>query len=472
MRFKGTIFLTFFLILLGFYLYMVELPSDQKKREARFKEGKLYAFEMHEISRLTLTSPQGEIELEYFPGHPKAPWRIFHPVETIANQSAASELGRRLMNLTFKRIVEAKPTELKDFGLDPAQYRVIITLNQTDTEILEIGDANLTGTDVYVRLGEGTSLYLVPASIKQLLNKDLMAWRQREVFPFASEDILEMTISSARGDLKFIKQEEGWMMESQPSEKEGGRPLKVRGNRGEISNLLGSIVNFRGNNFIDFKKSQWEKNFGDPLIKLTLKVSKIETEGIFYKDGANADIVYVVTSDFDPIFQITDSDLRSMDQAFENYRDRHLVSLAYPDQIETVKIERTQDPYTLRKEDGQWWLESHETRKKVTDNNAVSRLLTDLYHMQLEIFEDDLSPDSSIMGLEHPKLSIHLSDKNGQSLGQIDFGKSLDQFIFGKSTGQPYPFRLHFKQLKQIPDAQVFVAGLKTPSEQQEPELP
>lgn len=472
MRFKSTIFLTILLISLGFYLYMVELPREEKKRAIQFKAGKLYNFQLHEVSRVTLNGPKGDIELEYFPEHPRTPWRIFHPIETIANQSAAQELGLTLMNLSFDRLVEAKPTELKDFGLDPPQYRVLITLNQTNTEILEIGDENLTGSDVYVRLGEGTSLYLVPASIKQLLNKDLIQWRQREIFPFSSEDILEIRISSDRGVLKFIKQEAEWMMESQPSKKEGGLPLKVRGDRGEIANLLGSVVNFRGDDFIDFKKNQWKENFETPLIKLTLKVSKLEIEASFHKDGLNPDLVYVVTNDFDPIFQIAYSDLRSMDQAFENYRDRRLVSLEYPDQIETVRIERSQDVYTLNKKEGQWWLESAGLRKKVETPNEVSRLLTNIYHMQLKTFKDDLSPDSATAGLNNPTLQIQISDKEGESLGQIDFGHQKNQVVFGKSTGQPQPFQVSATLLKQIPDAQIFLTEIPLDSEKVEGELP
>ncbi len=472
MRFKGTIFLTILLISLGFYLYMVELPREQKKREIQFKAGKLYNFQLHEVSRVTLNGPKGDIEFEYFPEHPSTPWRIFHPIETIANQGAAQELGLTLVNLSFDRLVEVKPTELKDFGLDPPQYRVLITLNQNNTEILEIGDENLTGSDVYVRLGAGTSLYLVPANIKQLLNKDLIQWRQREVFPFASEDILEIQISSNRGVLKFIKQENEWMMESDPSKKEGGLPLKVRGDRGEIANLLGSVVNFRGDDFIDFKKNQWKENFETPLIKLILKVSKLEIEASFHKDGVNPDLVYVVTNNFDPIFQIAHSNLRSMDQAFENYRDRRLVSLEYPDQIETVRIERSQGTYTLSKKEGQWWLESAGLQKKVAAPNAISRLLTDIYHMQVKTFKDDLSPDSAPAGLKDPTLRIQISDKAGQSLGQIDFGRQKDQVVFGKSTEQPFPFQVSATLLKQIPDAQIFLEAIALDSEKMEGESP
>lgn len=476
MRFKGTIFLTLLLILLGVYLYLIELPSEKKKTDVLLQEGKLYNFELHEISRLTVRNPQGEMEIEYFPGHPASPWRIFHPIETIADQNAANELAMRLMNLKFSRLVEALPTELKDFGLDPAPYRVLITLNQTNTEILEIGGENLTGSDVYVRKGEGTSLYLVPAGIKELLNKDLTAWRQREIFPFASEDILEIQLTSPRGHLKLSKEKEDWRMESQSAEKEGGNTLTVRGNRGEIANLLGSIVNFRGSDFIDFKKNQWKENFGPPLMKLTLKVSKVEREAIFYKDGINPDLVYVLTNDFDPIFQITDADLRSIDQSFEIYRDRHLVALDFPEQIQTLKIKRPEGSFSLTKKEDRWWFtkdgvsntpENGGSPREVK-SERISQVLTNLYHLRLETFQDELKADTPETGLKNPQMTLHLQDKNGDSLGKMDFGRIEKDSIYGKSTGQPHPFLLKKSFLEQIPHEKDFFpaaeAGLEHPA--------
>ncbi len=466
MRFKGTIFLTLLLILLGFYLYGVEIPNAKKKQEILFKEGKLYNFQLHEISRITIRSPKGEVEFEYFPGHPSTPWRIFHPVETIANQNAAEEIATRIVGLKASRLVEAKPKELKEFGLDPAPYRILVTINQTDTEVIEIGDENLTGTDVYLRKGEGTSLYLVPSSIKTLLNKDLNEWRQREIFPFAPEDIFKIKISSPRGDLNLNKEEDHWVFESQPSEKEGGLPLKVRGNQGEIANLLGSLVNFRGDRFIDFKKNQWKSTFGPPLLKVFLQQHKVEREATFYKDQSNPDILYVVMSDFDPIFQISESDLESVDQPFNHYRDKRLLALDFPEQIASIVIKKPTESYTLTKKDGQWWIiQGNEKPREAKALNRISRLQTDLYHLQLDTFKDGMDSPSIETGLKNPQLSIFLKDQNGLTLGELDFGRIKEEMIFGKSTGQPHPFLLNKAFLKIIPHAERLLIEDQKPEE-------
>ncbi|MFQ5588720.1 MAG: DUF4340 domain-containing protein [Nitrospiria bacterium] len=458
MRFKGTIFLTLLLILLGFYLYGVEFPGEEKKKEAFVREGKLYHFEMHEISRITIRAPKGEVEFEYFPGHPTTPWRIFHPVETVANQSAAEEVANRIIGLRASRLVEAKPKELKEFGLDPAPYRVLVTINQTDTEIIELGDENLTGTDVYLRKGMGTSLYLVPAGIKELLNKDLNDWRQREIFPFAPEDILNIEMTTEKGVLSFKKETGGWSMESKPSEHEKAAPLKVRGDHSAIANLLGTLVNFRGERFIDFKKRQWKQTFGPPLLRVALQVSKVRKEATFHTDNMNPGIVYaVMATDFDPIFQIPESDLKAVNQAFDTYRDRRLIPLDFPEQIQTIIIKRGKTTYTLTKKNGTWWLEGEAEPRKIINLNRLSRLQTDLYHLQLDEFKDHVKPQSADAGLARPRLSIVLKDKNGVALGEMDFGRTTGEMIFAKSSGQPYPFLIKKSVLDLIPDTKIFL---------------
>ncbi len=458
MRFKGTIFLTFFLILLGFYLYWVELPNEEKKQETFLNKGKLFHFQLNEISRITIRSPKGEVELEYFPGHPSSPWRIFHPVETIADQIRADELANLIIGLKASRLVEAKPKELHEFGLDPAPYRVLVTINQTDTEIIELGSENLTGSDVYLRKGMGTSLYLVPAGIKELLNKGLEDWRQKEIFPFSPEAILSIKMFSPTEQMVFKKSTEGWSIERRATEEKEGDSLKVRGDTGEIANLLGGLLNFRGERFIDLKKREWQNIFGPPLLTVALQVQKVEREATFYKDGINPEIVYAVTpNNLDPIFQISASDFQAIKPSFETYRNKQLFSLEFPGQIEKFVIDFPEKNYTLYLDNEKWMVQAAgQAPKEVINVNRVSHFQTDMYHLTLDTFKDDIDPDSSHGGLNPPQHHISLLGKNDIVLGKLHFGRRNGDQIIAKSSSQPYPFLLHQNKLNLIPSPNAF----------------
>ncbi|MFQ5780003.1 MAG: DUF4340 domain-containing protein [Nitrospiria bacterium] len=450
MRFKATVVLTAFLIILGIYLLYIELPREEKQKTAALTAGRLFSFSTLEITRVRIEGPKGVFELEYFPDHPESPWRMFLPVVTIANEDAASRLASQLEGIRSNRLIEERPTDLKDFGLDPPAYTVIITLNQTDTEILEIGSENLTGSDVYVRKGQGTSLYLVPAGIKGFLDKDLKDWRQQEVFPAASFDIKKVQIQSSRGLLQVSRDDEAWSVRIEPPEGADRKPVSARGDAGEISNLLGSLVNLRGDSFIDKQKEAVKEGLGSPILKIKLGVSEVERDGEFYRTENDPGVVYVVTTDLAPIYQISEQSFEAIDQPFSAFRDKRVVTLTTPEQIEEITIDRSGESLLLQRKEGAWWMEKP-AQKKVEAAGRISRLLTDIYNLRVEEFLDELDRKSPKAGLNNPTLSLQLKGKGGVSLGDIAFGRIEGEKIYARSTGHPSPFFLNKGERDRLP---------------------
>jgi len=450
-RFKGTIFLSLLLILLGSYLYFIELPGDAIKRSAEIKKAKLFSFEMSEITRVRIRSAKNEIELEYFPGHPSNPWRIFDPVETVANERAGDEIAAFLTELKASRLVEEKPTNLKDFGLDPPLYTVIITLQKNDTEIVEVGSPNLTGSDVYVRIGEGTSLYLVRAGIKDVLDKDLTGWRRQEIFPYEPQDISRIQLLSIHGLMSLSRDKQGWMMKIDRAMANATQVF--RADRNEVANLLGSIISLRGEHFIDFGKDAMRSDFAPPIMRITLKVSKVEREASFYANREKPDMINIVASPMDPIFQVSKKHLKTAQQAFEHYRDKALLSLSFPGEIERLEIIRPDERFILEKKEGRWWLEvdGEEEAKEVENAVPISNLLSDLFNMKAEQFLDELDPTSPEAGFSNPQVILRLQGRSGKDLGEIVFGKIKDDHLYTKSTAQAHPLFLKKEVLDQIP---------------------
>lgn len=443
MRFKATILLSLVLIALGGYLYFVEMPGEKKKQEAEIEEKRLYGFSQTAVTNLSIQTQDGaSIDFLHEPADPDNPWRITHPVESIANEAAASSLVSQVERLQASRMIEEKAEDLKEFGLNPPIYTVIVTLNRVDTEILEVGSENLTGREVYVRKGAGTPVYLAPVSIKQALNKELKEWRRQELFRFASTDVKQVQIESPRQQIEITREGDGWRIM---------KPIQAKGDPNEISNLLGSLSSLRGDDFIDTRKGDWLKGLGEPILKLTLLVGALEHPAVFYKAPFEPDAVYAVTTPEAPIYKLSEREFKILEEPASSYRDRRVVHLVDPVLIEEISIEKGGESVFLERKEGEWWMKKGETPKKV-DSTGINGLLFELNELRVDRFPAPAPPPAKA-GLSNPDWSVQLKGKEGKLLGQVSFGRIEGDLAYVQSSNQPDPVLLKKEEVDRAQKA-------------------
>lgn len=449
MRFKATVFLSLIFVFLGLYLFYVELPGEKKKEEAELKEKRLFSFSDSEVTNLIIRRPGEEIELENHPEHPIDPWRMVRPVATVADERTASALTSQLKNLVSSRIVEEHPTDLKPFGLDPPEYSVIVTLNGADTEILDIGTESLTGRELYVRKGEGTPVYLVPTEVKQALIRPLNDWRRRELFQFSASDVHRIRMESPKQQIELSREGEGWAIK---------KPVAAKGDASEIANLLGSLVNLKGEAFIDVQKEEKKRELGTPILEVDLGVDQVERKAAFYELKNEPEMIYAVTTPQAPIYKISRESFVLFNQPASAFRDKKVISLADPQEVEEITITRPEETLQLEKKEGRWSIKGAVPSQAVQDGQKIFRFLIDLREMRAEEFIDRPPSDPSRAGLADPALSIHLKGKDGKALGEVAFGRLEGEKVYARSSGQPTPFLLKKDALNQIPEKKDLVS--------------
>lgn len=441
MRFKATILLSLVLIALGGYLYFIEIPGEKKKQEAEIEEKRLYGFSQTAVTNLSIQTRNGaSIDFLHEPADPDNPWRITHPVEAIANEAAASALISQVERLQASRMIEEKAEDLKEFGLDPPIYTVIVTLNRADTEILEVGSENLTGNQVYVRKGMGTPVYLAPVSIKQTLNKELKEWRRQELFRFASTDVKRVQIESPRQQIEITREEEGWQIRW-PRERSGHqKPNEAKGDPNEISNLLGSLSSLRGEEFIDERKADWIKGLGDPILNLSLRIGDLEHPAFFYQAPFEPETVYAVTTPTAPIYKLSRGAFNILEEPASSYRDRRVVDLGDPASVEQISIKKGKETVLLERKEGEWSIKKGEAPMKV-ETSLVNGLLFELNELRVDQFPEP-APAPAKAGLSNPDWSVQLKGKEGKPLGAVSFGRIEGDLAYVQSSNQPGPVLL------------------------------
>ena len=115
MRYRTTLLLLVILAGLGGYLYWVELPAKQTEEKQAVEEKTLLGLPESEITLLTVSTPQGNVEMKK---KESGGWAITAPLQTDADAREVQAMIRALVTGKILRTVEEKPAALAPFGLE------------------------------------------------------------------------------------------------------------------------------------------------------------------------------------------------------------------------------------------------------------------------------------------------------------------------------------------------------------------
>ncbi|HEX5544256.1 MAG TPA: hypothetical protein VFX10_02100, partial [Nitrospira sp.] len=100
---------------LGSYLYLVELPAEQREEKQESAQKQILPFPETAITGLSITTAQGPIKFKLVePGK----WSIVAPLQTDADNREVQALIRALVTGAVTRTVEEQATQLAPFGLE------------------------------------------------------------------------------------------------------------------------------------------------------------------------------------------------------------------------------------------------------------------------------------------------------------------------------------------------------------------
>ena len=332
MRFKATLGLAAILILLGSYLYFIELRGKEKKALAKDAESRFFSFSEFDIMEMTITNPTNTVILQQVKDHPDTPWLMITPIETVADEGVASSFASQLASLKSIRKVEENPSDVTPFGLEPVAHSVLVTLQGGDSEILEIGGESVTGREIYVRVGN--TVHLVEAGIKSYLSKEVKDWRRHELFRLFSSDVQSFELERSGQKIEIAKKAEEWFIKSSPSDSGGTPPASVTtlavgtttaggGQKADSSNVfiyLGTLASLRGEGFIDEGKEKKIVALGAPFLKLKFSLDALHYEAAFYKGTEEPDVVYAATTPKAPLYKISLKRFEELDKPLSYFQ--------------------------------------------------------------------------------------------------------------------------------------------------------
>jgi len=244
----------------GVLLTSASVLSNLEKKPADLRDRTILDFRGDAVKRLSLEGAKGSFALtqkgaEWFLERPR-PWR--------ADQAEVKGMLSTLRRMSAQDFLEGSLANLKKYGLDRPRLRVTVFEEEKDArhEIL-FGHRRQEKNQVYVALNPEGRVYTVPESVFKELDKDLLALRDKEVFPFARDQVVKLSIHRPGETLILVPGERGeWRVEA---------PKKAKASKEGVAAYLAALSDLRANGFAsDDLKDTKRYGLQPPSLRITL----------------------------------------------------------------------------------------------------------------------------------------------------------------------------------------------------------
>ena len=226
-RLRSTLVLLVLFLAIGGYAWFIE----RERPPASEADANEQAFDVAagRITDLTVNAQAGDVTVLTRTEN-EIDWVLTAPVETEADDNAATAIATTLAALEIRRVVEDEAADLAPFGL--AEPPVSVTFATPDGEplTLAVGDETPTGGERYAAIGN--RVILVADFVESTLNRTTFELRDRSILEFTGPDVTSFTVEQADDTLRFEKTNSEWRVVE---------PLAARADFGLVEAMVGRL---------------------------------------------------------------------------------------------------------------------------------------------------------------------------------------------------------------------------------------
>jgi len=393
--------------------------SEPAKSDANTTQEKLFAIESSHVQSFTIRPREGEtITCRREGGN----WTIAEPQEVSADASAVSGLLNSLTGTNIDQVVEAKPSNLKDFGLDPplATLQVLTDAKPAQFSLL-LGDETPTSGGVYAQVTGNPRVVTLPSYLKTSLLKNLFDLRDKRAVTLTSGEVQRIEVDAKGMRWTLAKNPEGvWDLVLPPA---------VRADRFAVEGLVNRLQNATMQSVVaEDKKNTGKYGFSAPDLTVkvtgpgvtqTLVLGKKENERYFAINSA-LDHVFTLDPNFPTEFKKEPGDLR----------DKNLFSFS-AFEVKRLEVETPAGTRTFVRQPQNKWKQTAPTAKDVP-TDKVETLLNRLHDLRAESFPNGENLDS--YGLKKPAYCFKAQFGEKNEAETVDAAKAGDHIYARRPT--------------------------------------
>ena len=441
-RYWPTLLMFLLLAGLGTYLYLVELPAEQREEKQERAQKQLLPFPDTAITGLSITTAQGPIEFKLTePGK----WSIVAPLQTDADQREVQALIRALVTGAVTRTVEEQATQLAAFGLEQPVTTLTVTAG-TQQETISIGDSGPLSNTLYVLRASDRSVLLTNLAPKNFINRSLMTFRRKELLRFVQNDIERVRLTYATTEIVLYN-----MAKDKPKPSWKIRyPIEAEADQNEVRSLMFRLEDLKALGIIDPgpERDTIAKTLTTPKLKITLHTAAGDQSVRLYQpDPQSGEAIAETTAD-GPLYRINPALIRDLTKELFTLQDKRLLGLDYTD-IAMLSVKTREHQYVLINQTGEWVLEDqpHEKISQEAADLFVSRVANLPAEERVMKQSAPLAP----YGLLAPAAEFVATGKDGKTMGKLTLGNKAGNLLYASGQRLQGVFQVRPDLLTQIP---------------------
>lgn len=319
--------------------------SQNGKTETTSRE-KLYSLDASRVQSLTFRPRDGPPVACRRQGES---WTIVEPRKLPADQSSISSLLDNLTTATLEQVVEEKPANLKDFGLEHPAVALEVTADaKPEKFIFLLGDETPTGGGVYAQVAGNPRVVILASTLKSSFEKSLFDLRDKRAVTLDVDQLQRVEVESKGKRYALVKNPEGfWNLMLPPA---------VRADRFTVGNLVDRLRGLSMQSIVAENKNALGKyGFSVPAARVQLSGPGGGQTLILGRkdDPKEGDRYFAMNSALEPVFTLGADFLTQFQKDPADLRDKDLFSFS-SFEAKRVEVETPKGQRVFEKQKDNW----------------------------------------------------------------------------------------------------------------------
>lgn len=413
---KTTVGLFVVLIGLGAYIYFVESRREPEDPNARPKAFEITA---EDIEELQFRNAEGQASRVQRSGEG---WQIVEPEPAEADSGVVGTVTSNLASLEVQRVVDENPSDLAQYGLNPARIEVAFRPRDAKEPVrLLIGDKTPTGGDLFAKRPDEQRVFLIASFLDAIFNKTPFELRDKTILEFERDKADGVEVVRGANTLRLTRSGTDWRIAA---------PIAARADYAAAEGILTRLSSTNMLRVVASEAADLSPYGLDrPALtatvtsgssRATLLVGRTAEEGGVFAKDASRPVVFAVEQALVTDLEKDTVDLRRRDLFDARSYSANRVEIRRGDQ--TVTLEKTEADGTST-----WRNAAGQTVQTSTVEDAVARLSA----LRAESFTP--TADRS---LQEPVLTVTIRfDENRAET--VSFGRGADRTVFAARGDEP-----------------------------------